>query len=101
MSFARSLEEVNELVRKLAFSHIEILSYNKHRKDHLNIIAVFQFVISSSMCLQYAPFKKGGKGTLAERARCLGLDSPAQCVLDSPCKVICLSKYIQESTEGE
>lgn len=48
----------------------------------------------------YAPFKKGGKGTLAERARSLGLDSPAQCLLDNPCKVIGLSQYIQESTEG-
>ena len=51
--------------------------------------------------LQYAPFKKGGKGTLAERARCLGLDIPAQKILTSPNNLISLSKYIKTSKEGK
>ena len=34
--------------------------------------------------LQYAPYKKGGKGTLAERARQQGLEAPAQEFLRNP-----------------
>ncbi|XP_065059999.1 S1 RNA-binding domain-containing protein 1-like [Rhopilema esculentum] len=48
----------------------------------------------------YAPFKKGGKGTLAERARKNGLESPAKQVLEAPNNFLNLNKYVKANTDG-
>ena len=48
---------------------------------------------------QYAPFKKGSKGSHAERARQLGLGEPAELLLKDP-KSVQLETFIQPNTEG-
>lgn len=59
------------------------------------------FLIKSHfLSSQYAPFRKGGKGTLAERARLLGLESPAEQVLKSPDKAVGLGRFVNASTKG-
>ena len=50
---------------------------------------------------QYAPFKKGGKGTLAERARAHGLEAPAQELVANPARVINLEKFVNSAVQGE
>lgn len=47
----------------------------------------------------YAPFKKGSKGSHAERARQLGLGEPAELLLKDP-KSVQLETFIQPNTEG-
>ncbi|XP_057313558.1 S1 RNA-binding domain-containing protein 1-like isoform X1 [Hydractinia symbiolongicarpus] len=48
----------------------------------------------------YAPFKKGGKGTLAERARKLGLESVSNELSRCPNDDICLRRYVNKNIEG-
>jgi len=47
----------------------------------------------------YTPFKKGSKGSHAERARQLGLGEPAEQLLKSP-RVVQLEKLVKPDTEG-
>ncbi|KAL9954080.1 hypothetical protein ACROYT_G041574 [Oculina patagonica] len=47
----------------------------------------------------YAPFKKGSKGSHAERARQLGLGEPAELVLKNP-RTVQLEKLVKPNTEG-
>lgn len=47
----------------------------------------------------YAPFKKGGKGSHAERARQLGLNEPAERLINDPHSVQ-LERLIDPNTEG-
>ena len=49
--------------------------------------------------LKYAPFKKGGKGSHAERARQLGLNEPAERLIKDPHSVQ-LERLIDPNTEG-
>ena len=50
----------------------------------------------------YGPYKKGAKGTLADRARKLGLDEVAQKVVDRPHEDVNLYNYVKKNTtEGE
>lgn len=49
--------------------------------------------------MQYAPFKPGHKGTLAERAKALGLETLASDYLNKPNQVD-LKKYINHSVKG-
>ena len=48
---------------------------------------------------KYAPFKKGGKGSHAERARQLGLNEPAERLINDPHSVQ-LERLIDPNTEG-
>ena len=48
---------------------------------------------------KYAPFKKGGKGSHAERARQLGLNEPAEHLINDPHSVQ-LERLIDPNTEG-
>lgn len=48
---------------------------------------------------KYAPFKKGGKGSHAERARQLGLNEPAERLINDPHSVR-LERLIDPNTEG-
>ena len=57
-------------------------------------------VILKYFSIQYAPFKKGGKGTLAERARKIGLDIVALDLLKSPNSKIIFSKHVKPNIEG-
>ena len=48
---------------------------------------------------QYTPFKPGSKRTLAERARQLGLDEPANALLSGSGMVI-IEKLVKPETKG-
>lgn len=47
----------------------------------------------------YAPFKKGSKGSHAERARQLGLGEPTECLLKNPSSIQ-LGTLVKPNTEG-
>ena len=78
--------------------------------DYTRVLFEFKFQFSISgenervKCLkllfQYAPYKTGGKGTLAERARKLGLDQPAKQILNRPGFDINMSQYFNKDVEG-
>lgn len=53
-----------------------------------------------SLYFQYAPFKPGHKGTLAERAKALGLEPLASDYLNSP-QHVDPKKYIDHSVKGK
>eukprot|EP00794_Sanderia_malayensis_P010201 gene10201-11249_t len=48
----------------------------------------------------YAPYKQGGKGTLAERARKLGLEVPAMELLNIPTISLGLQKFVKSNVDG-
>lgn len=48
---------------------------------------------------KYAPFKKGGKGSHAERARQLGFNEPAERLMNDP-RSVQLERLIDPNTEG-
>lgn len=50
--------------------------------------------------LQFAPFKPGSKGTLAERARALGLEPYALKFLNESARIADASDYIDKNTKG-
>lgn len=48
----------------------------------------------------YAPYKTGAKGTLAERARNIGLEGLAQQLIKQPNRYVNLAKHVNSNTEG-
>lgn len=56
-------------------------------------------ILFAVVVFKYAPFKKGGKGSHAERARQLGLNEPAERLINDPHSVQ-LERLIDPNTEG-
>ena len=61
----------------------------------------YTIIIIINSVFQYAPYKKGAKGTLADRARKLGLDDLATQVINVPHKEIYLGQYLRLSQDGK
>ena len=77
------------------------IQFQIHDTSICCLVYVFVLLINGLLyLLQYAPFKKGGKGTLAERARKNGLESLAKQILEAPNNFLNLNKYVKANTDG-
>ena len=100
---AEQIREVQRSYRQ--FKEVKVKAENVIKKIKDQASAVLIEALKKAKSVEevqelYAPFKKGGKGTLAERARKLGLHNVALEILQYPERDVNFASYVKQGTEG-
>ncbi|KAK7490172.1 hypothetical protein BaRGS_00018517 [Batillaria attramentaria] len=92
-----SVEELRAVKTKMCSVYSTVNSQGKMTKQLEQALRHSRTMEEVEML--YAPFKPGHKGSLAERAKALGLEPPAMSILDG--KTVNFNQYVKPDEKGE